>query len=268
MENIITDNQPLQESGNDQISLGDDIMKVFDTPEVEEVNDNSINSEPDVEIDDRFKDLEPSEAKYRTIQSKYDKLYNQYQNMVKESEENTVYLQVLNDLMEDDLVFEAFVRERKPELIKETNVTELIQKKLREEFGDVKYTRAEADENPGGRAWLYFKRLDELYSELKGNHPKISRLKEAIEYKRQLKEKESKQRAAELQTEMDKIKKELKWDDNKIVNFTKWINSVKPIELAKIYNFAIRSQKVPSIANANVGNTVTQSLRSKFLQGL
>lgn len=251
-----------------------DIMQVFevnDNQQVEADSQSDITAEAqsqDVEIDEKFKHLDPYEARIRTLQSRHDRVYNEYQKLLKEQEENAKYLEIFNDLLEDDMVFEAFVRERKPELIKDSDVTELIQKRLKEEFGDVRYTRAEADNEPGGKAWLYFKRLDELYNEYKGNSPKITSLREAIRLKREQAERQQKEAAARIQAEMEEVKRQLKWNDQQLIQFSQWANKVKLIDIAKMYNYAIRALKIPSVANVNTGNPITQSLRSKFLNNL
>ncbi len=275
MENIIQNNEASNQSSTITPSLlTEDVMDVFEVNEqVDSVSQDSVDAESsqqsqEIEIDERFKHLDKTEGLIRTLQSRYDKLYNEHQKLVKEQEENAVYLQILNDLLEDDLVFEAFVRERKPELIKETDITSIIQQRLKSEFGDVRYTRAEADENPGGKAWLYFKRLDELYDEYKGNTPKVQTLKEAIQLKKQMREKQEKEMMANIQRDMEAVKKEMKWDDEHLVRFQQWAQKLKLVDLAKMFNFAIRTKKIPSIASVNVGQPTFQSLRSKFISNL
>jgi hypothetical protein len=274
MEDIIQNTEASNQASTIQQSFEQeaDVMKVFEQPEmVEPEVENSVQTqqkESEVEIDEKFKDLDPYEARIRTLQSRHDKIYNEYQNLVKQRQEDEKYLQILNDILEDDIVFEAFVNERKPGLIKETDVTDVIQKKLREEFGDVRYTRAEADENPGGKAWLYFKRLDELYNELKGNNPKITTLKEAIAYKRAMKEKQEKEQQALLLKEIEAVKKKFNWDDNKIREFQQWAQKLTVVNLASIYNYAVKALKVPSATSIQGTPNVNQSLRSKFLNNL
>lgn len=267
----------MEQNNISQVDMGlqnpSDLMTAFEVDSVPEANLGSTQEETGLvqetgqetgqEIDERFQHLSKEEAIYRTLQSKYDKLYTNHTNAVREQEQNSKYIEFLNDLMDDDEVLEAFLYERKPELVKTKDITSIIQQKLNTEFGDYKPTRDEADEEPGGKAWLYFKRLDELYNETKNKSGSQKTVKEL----RQQRELSKKQKEAEIKNSIDTVKTVMKWDDTQIKAYYDWMQKLDAVNLAKIYNFAVRTMRIPSVTGI-AGSAQTPSVRKNFLDSI
>jgi len=204
------------------------------------------------------------ETNFKEMQSKFDKLQAQNELNVHDLNEATSSREFLSQLMEDDEVFDSFVHERKPDLFKKQNISEILQNKLTEEFGDYKPTRQEADENPGGQAWLYFKRLDDLYA-----HTSQSKTPKALAELKAERKLAKETQAQKTKAEIIKLKKTMNWDDDNIANFQKWANDLSLDNLAKMFNFAVRTQrKMPNVTNASGTSSGQGSLRKEWLDNL
>lgn len=249
--------QPSVDQGNAQLNDQSDDSNMFDAFNVEDENPR---------LNTQKKDQGPIdwEARFKETQSKFDKLQAQNELNVVDLNEAVSSRQFLSQLMEDDEVFDSFVHERKPDLFKKQNISEILQNKLSEEFGDYRPTRQEADENPGGQAWLYFKRLDDLYSSTsQSKTPKA--LAELKAERKAAKEAQEKQ----IQQEISKLKKTMNWDDTHVKNFQQWTNNLSLENLGKMYNFALRTQrKMPNVTNASGNSSNQGSARNQWLNNL
>lgn len=192
----------------------------------------------------------------REFQSRYDKLYSQHQNVLRDMQTYREKAQLLEEISNDPELLEAFVTEIRPDLIQKKDITQIVQERLRAEFGDYKPSRSEADEEPGGKAWLYFKRLDEIYNESKANIKPPQTVQQI-----------KKQREEAIESEINKLKTQFKWDDTSVNNFRQWANSLNLTNLAKLYEFAIRTNRTPE-ALVQGGNARTLTAREKFLKTL
>jgi len=272
--------QTIPNSSSDQ-GKSSDIMSVFE-PAGEQTNQGVTNlneassqgainsaeeSKANEDVDPRFAHLPKAEALARSYQSKYDKIYSEYEKTLRELDEYRNYKLLLDEVLENDEAFEAFVYARKPDLIKKQDITEIIKAQMEKEFGDYKPSRLEAEEDPGGKAWLYYKRLDELYEEYKNKKPvKAEKIEDML--KRKAEEKLQKEKA--LNEELNKIKNYFKWDDNQLATFANWAQKLSPLDLAKIYNFAVKTMRInaPSVANVSGGAVNSLSEREKFLMSM
>ena len=259
-------------------STSDDLMSAFDDldgsePQGEGESEAGINLDESgdpwsqFEIDERFKDLPKPEAVKRTYQSKFDKLQSQNEQNLRKVEEASKITTFFDELLEDDEVFEAFVAERKPELISNRNnadaMTARIKKQLEEEFGDYKPTREEAEKDPGGKAWLYFKKLDKLYDQMEQGSSKVKTLKELRAERAALK----KEQEEKVNRQIQEVQQQMKWDDQQLDSFKEWAQKLSIPMLAKIYNFATKTMRIPGAATVPGGAT-RPSAREQFLKGL
>lgn len=245
-------------------SLGSENEQTVDT--------TNSQIENTIEVDPRFSNLEPNEAKYRTMQARHDKLDIQLKKLEPELAEKIKYEQFLSDLMTDDELLTAFLSERKPELVQtiKQDISTTMNEKLVKEFGDY---QPDEDElrfaKPGSKAWLYQKKAEEIYNDLKtGINPKrIETVKELKERKaRELQEQE-----ANVKLEMDNVKNAMKWNDSTLNNFTEWANKLAPIDLAKTYEYLSKLSRMKGTSIANVPaqqDSQYSSERNKFLQSL
>jgi len=249
----------------------EDFMSAFDVVEgtnqpvespIQEQEEKSL-----YEVDERFKDLPYGEAALRTLKSKHDKLFSLNEKLAKEQEENSKAMMFLNDLLEDDATLEAFLNERKPELIQKKDFSQTLQEKLNNEFPeflDYKPSRVDADNNPGGKEWLYFKRLDELYSELKtGGNKHVSTVKELKEQRLKAKAEQD----ALIEREMLTAQKEMGYSDEDVKSFYKWSQNLKLVDMMKMHRFAAKTNRIPNVGNIP-GSPIQQSARSQFLKTL
>ena len=249
-------------SENQNANIGaDSLMSAFEVEEGK--SDNPTNDDLAAGNGSDPNHLPEYELKYRKLQSEYDKLFHRNEQVVREYEEALKAKEFVNDLLEDEEVFEAFVYERKPELISHKDLTEAMQEKLEKEFGDYK---PESREDTSPKAYLYFKRLDEMYEEMKN---KKSVPKTLSELKKQ-REKEKELNKRKIQEEISKAKKVMNWEDSQLENFQKWANSLKVTDLMKMYNFALKTNRLSprsSVASSQ-GSYVGKSARDNFLHSL
>lgn len=235
---------------------------------------SSDNQARQIDIDERFKDLPEAEALARTMQSRYDTLYPKYQEAIQRLNELEPLTEIIDDLMNDDEALYAFLNERKPELIQSKDIGSEIKKILSEEFGSdyrPSLTREQADiEDPGGKDWQYYRRLDELYNELKNGGSRYNKIASLKAY-RQKKEAMRQNAEQELKKQMDIAKQQLKMDDTEVKKVTDWAGNLKFQDLVKIYRFLIKfpTNKTASQVSQVKGTGVpTSTLRQKFIASL
>lgn len=264
--NVNSDAPAQQSVGNTQVDEFSQIMSAFeDTADQQGSAVGEGQSEPsgEIEIDERFKDLPEVEARLRTYQSRYDKLYNEHQKLTREYTELLKVREVIDEIQSNPEALEALIRAVKPELLPQKDIAQLLEEKLQEEFGDYKPSRDEIDTDP--RAWLYYERMKELYNELKGKANVKAKTIQEITEDRKRKEEEMKQK---LNSEIQRVKNVMKWDDDTVVKFTEWAQKLTIEALAKMFNFAIKTMRVPSVTNVSGVNSdfnKSASARDMFL---
>lgn len=271
------------EISNQQVSSDDnsraDFLSSFEEKQVsiedpessqqstEQVNGSEEIKQLQFEIDDKFKDLPREEATLRTIQSRYDKLYKIHEQMLREKEENSKLVEFLTELEEDDTILEAYLNERKPELISKRDISTIVKEKLTEEFpefAELRPTRQDADDDPGGRAWLYFRRLDELYADLKGQSGKTKTVKEIREEHKQVKM----QQDAEIHRQLQDVQTKMNWEDNALQSFIQWANKASLYDLAKMYKFGLNTMRINSVTTIPGQQPTQKTARQSFLERL
>lgn len=226
-----------------------------------------------VEIDDRYKDLPESEAIARTMQSRYDRVYSDYEKLVARFEEVAPVLDIMDDLMENDEALYAFLQERKPELLQKKSDGSEIKTKLAQEFGEgykPSLTREQADiEDPGGKDWRYYRRLDELYSETKQNttYGKAETLKQY----RARKEAERVASDEKLQKQVDAAKINLKMSDDEVQRISTWATGLTFEQITKIYRILTKfptNRKIANVSTVTGSPTPISTARTQFLDTL
>jgi len=253
----------------------EDFTSSFDENEVDSQVPGSSTSEKvseqidenQLEIDEKFQNLPKYEAALRTSKSRYDKLYQTHQNTLKELNDNSKIVDFLVELEEDDTILEAYLRERKPELIQKREFSTVIKEKLNEEFPefvDSKPSRNDADDDPGGRAWLYFKRLDELYSDLKGKGSNTQTIKEIRAERKRLEA----ERGAELQKQLNDVQNKMNWNEEMLKRFVEWSNKASILELAKMYKLGLNTLRIDSVSNVPGQEPQKKTLRQQFIESL
>ncbi len=239
----------------------EDFLNSFDeVPLSEETPAGSPQSKPqsnieedyynDAEIDDAHKSLPKHVAAYRTLKSKYDSLFSLNEKNAKDVVANSQFSEFFNQLNVDPELQDAFINELKPGLLKKDDFESFVNKTLKDEFPefiDSKPTEAEARSNPGGRAWLYYKKLDRLYEEYEKGGTKAQNVKELLERRKVAKE----QQEVLATKEVEEIKVKLKFDDETLKNFQEWKNKAKLIDVARLFKIGLLTQRVPNLAQMN-----------------
>jgi hypothetical protein len=276
--NQTNENVSIEEKVNIR-STDNTLMSAFDvdngTASSQENGASTTNDNPsgNPTVEDNLGDGHPSargqlseqELRYRKLQSQYDKLFHQNEEVVRNYEEALKAKEFVNELLEDDQTFEAFVYERKPDLLEKnkSSIVENLEERLEAKFGDYK---PDSRDDTSAKAYLYFKELDALYDEVssKGNPKKLSELKEA----RKIEAEKEKQR---VNTEIQKAKELMKWNDEQVGHFQSWANKLGVVDLMKMYNFALKTNRVSpssSIASARGHGFMGETARESFLNSL
>jgi hypothetical protein len=247
-----------------------DINSILANAGLEQEQVDTPNTETPFEIDPKYANLDPLEAKYRTMQSRYDQAQVEIKRMEAELASKIKAEMFLNDLLSDDEVLTSFLVERKPDLIqqKETDLATTIANKLKDEFKDYQPDEDELrSAMPGTKAWLYIKRSDDLYKELKGSgSKKLESLKELNERRVN----EQRAREQELQAQVTEVKTKLRWDDTKIERFHNWAQNMSMLDLAKTFDFLLRftQNKSTSVAGIQSTQSSISNNRQNFLKSL
>jgi hypothetical protein len=217
-------------------------------------------------IEERFAGLPKEEALARSFQSRYDRSQEEIKQLQSTLQQKAKIENFLAEVMDDEQVFEAFVAELRPELIKPKDVSEQIQTALKKEFGE----EFEPDDSkvriPGSKDWLYAKKAEELYTKLTtSGADRILPLKEL----RALRENQQREQEALVQREIATVKQQMRWDDTQLQGFQQWAAQVKPVDLAQIYLSLTQSAQIrtPFAANHN-GSPVAQNLNEERFKRL
>jgi len=239
----------------------EDFMSAFEVADEEEKGSNNKPS-GDADPMQPTKSESPNEweMRYRDLQSKYDKLYHTNEQVVTEYQEALNAKQFLTQLMEDEETFEAFVYEKKPELINRKDISSIMEEKLQAEFGE--FRPSKDDTSP--QALLYFKRFDELYESMKSQNKAPKTLKEL----QAVREREKKTQEESLTKEMQRAQKVMNWEDTTVENFQKWAKNLQVVDLMKMYNFALKTQRIPSASQMSGTARRPKTARESFLRDI
>lgn len=232
---------------------------------------NDQNPQTPLDIDEQFKGLPEEEARFRTIQSRYDKLYPQHVELVNKVTEYESALEIMDDLMEDDEALYAFLNERKPELLQTKDIGTKIKETLVKEFGDgykPELTREQAEtQDPGGTDWRYYKRLDDLYTELKtgSGYTKVASLKAYRAKKEALKREDE----GRHQQQIERARVDLKMTDDEIQRTSDYWSKRSFADLTKILRYLARVQApVGNISTVQGSPVPSSTARSEFVNSL
>lgn len=214
-------------------------------------------------IDERFKHLPKPEGALRTLKSQHDSIEFKNREMAKQAEETSKIVEFFDNLMDDDEYLEAFLQERKPELIQKVDRTAIIKNTLINEFPEYveeKPTRQEADSDPGGQAWLYYKRIDELWDETKNNGKNVpTSLKSLRQQRDDAKKLQEEAALKEIQTAQSRMQ----YSDEQRDIFKDWAQKLSVYDLMRIHKALVktptRTPDLNTVHGAGTGKTARQS---------
>ncbi len=256
MENIVDNSNVSQVFNEEQPNNTNNVDLDFllgEEPEQSEFAEGN-EQQQDIEIDERFKELDPQEARYRTIQSKHDKLLADYNKLNAEYTVLQDKASMYDELVQNPDLLVAFVNEINPNLIQKSDSSLFIKDRIKEEFGEgykPTLSRDEAErEDPGGKDWRYYKRLDQLYIE---QNSKINKATSVKEYKEQL-EKQKKEEEAKNQMELANLKKQFNMADEEVKSMLQFYNQLTPTQAVKLFRFVQRQPKTKSNLNIISGS--------------
>ncbi len=260
--------------GNSAVQGSDDIVNQMMSSEAPVLNTpNQVNSqeatvpnaEPQIEIDPKFANLNPQEGVLRTFQSRYDSMKAEAEKLRAEVEKAKLAQDLLITIAEDDEALEAFLYQRKPELIKKPDFNSWATNKLKAEFGEeFEFDQSRALYDPSHIA--YQKRVTELYDEYqKGNQSKVKSLAELRERREQ--EKQAKEQ--EVRNMYLKLQETHKLSNEQLKGFVNFISKAnQDIDLLfNLWRFANRQAQIPntpqgSYAPAQSGSMVDSVLKA------
>lgn len=231
--------------------LSEQLSNPFPAPVLPETTfpqQGKLLQDPEFALEERFANLPKDEQIFRTWQSRYDKTQAELMATKADVQRLARYEQFLGDVMEDDQVFESFVAERDPNLIKPKDFTTVMQTALAKEFGEDFIPDESKIRIAGTRDWLYTKKAEELYAKLSANGgDRILPLKEL----RAVRERAKQEEVAKATFEIEQVKTHLHWDDTQVQGFKTWADQIRVIDLANMYTSLMRSAqtRTPFVAN-------------------
>jgi len=248
----------MQDNGFDNSSVTSgasivDQMMSGEQPVIATMNQvNSGNAIPEgqvqqqMEIDPRFANLDPQTAMLRTFQSRYDQAQEELKSLKAYQEKAKVIEDVLIQISEDDEALEAFLHQRKPELVKKPDFTSWVTNKLKSEFGeDFEFDGSKASYDPIHIA--YSERTKELYKEYQtGNQNKVKSLGELTQRRKAEREAQENERRQALMS----FKEQNKMSDEQFKGFVNFLQKANG-DVSLLYNLYRVATKQTSIPNAN-----------------
>jgi hypothetical protein len=254
----------------DGLEINLEQLSQVDSP-VEPGSDPNNSQLNNVEVDPDFQGLPAAEAIARTMQRKHDKLFTEHQKIVQEYEKSAIFKEILNDLYESDDAFNAFISERKPELLQQRDIGESVKKRLAEKFGEgyePEMTREEAErKGVGSKDWQFYRMQDTLWQELskENSYGKFKTLKE---YRESLVNKR-KEEDGNIQLEIDEAKRKLQASDAEVDYARKWASNLKFQDILVVTRILRKLQKAPVIGNVpgSQPNQISPS-RKDFLDSI
>lgn len=247
-----------------------DAIQVGDNPNNSDTsNQGGQGDDPfaGVEIDERYKEFDPKEALARTLKSKFDKKSNDFDKLMGDFNKVSERANLLNQLFTDEGLFYALVNQVKPDLVKNVDYGIQIKEELKKEFGEgykPSLTRQEAErDDPGGKDWKYYKRLDDLSNKFGNSSGHSKNLKEYLDSRRAEEELEEQK----MQQSLSTLKTELKMSDEEAKAIISWGEALQLKDLVKIHRFLRRFSSAPGITNIP-GDTVTKSKKDEYLESI
>lgn len=215
-------------------------------------------------IDDKFVGQDPLVAVQRTLQSKHDKLNNQFNQLNEQHSKLEQSDAFLTMLQTDKGVLKAFANKLYPDLFPKIDAKSYVQSKLNEEFGaDFQYDPAEAENNPLSDHAEYKERIRELKAEAK----KGGDLPQAFEEVMQNKIKEQEKLTQAKITAKNNLMQQTKMDETEYQTYGKWVNYLVSNEhiLVKLFRTVNRKAQ-SSIPNAQFvsGSPVTNNIEAQL----
>jgi len=271
MENIVQTEATPQENFDVDLSTLEQVQA--DTSvgsSTSNVHTNTEESQVQVEIDERFKHLDPAEAALRTLKSQRDQTRADHDKLLKEFGERDQIAGLLDQMLTDEGLLMAFIAETKPELIKSRNIASELKDQLKKEFGEdfkPQLTREDAErDDPFGNDYKYYMRVDELRAKLKENGEAPQSVKEYLRKKREREQLES----AKYENERMTVKAQKKMSDDELKAVSDWALKLNFAQIVDIHRYL---RKRPTGSNPNItsvpgGGEVLQSAKSKYLDEL
>lgn len=267
MENIVSAENGSQQNFTVDMSMLDEQVQV---PEGNSQNSNvhtNVEESNQIEIDERFKELPQEEARLRTLQSQRDSSIANYNKLMKEYEEKDKITGLFDQMIEDEGLLYAFIRQVKPDLVKPVDLGTQLKEQLQKEFGsDFKpeMSRDEAErEDPFGKDAKYYMRVDALKQKLlnEGGQENLT-IKEYLAKKKQTQDTEN----AKYEMEREQVKTEFKMQDAEVKAVSDWAMKLKFKDLVKVHRFL---SKFPGKSNPNLNEATgshpgVESARDKF----
>lgn len=273
MENIVSAENTSQQTFSVDMSILDEQVEApASNSQDSNVHTNVDESNNQIEIDERFKELPREEATIRTLQSQKDRITAEHSKVIKELEEKSKISGLFDQMLEDEGLLYAFIRQVKPDLIKPVDLGTQLKEQLQKEFGsDYKpqLSRDEAErEDPFGTDAKYYMRVDALKQKLltEGGAQENLTIKEYLAKKRQAQETEN----AKYEMEREQVKQQFKMQDAEVKAVSDWAMKLKFADLVKVHRFL---SKFPGKSNPNLNEVAgsaqgTLSERDKFLKGV
>lgn len=269
MENIVETGNQSQQSFDVDLSALENIQ--IDQPATNSPNPDvhTNTDESQIEIDERFKDLDPAEARIRTLKSRADKAEAQYNKLMKDYDERDQVAGLLDQMLEDEGLLMAFIAETKPDLVKSRDTARELKEQLKKEFGEdfkPQLTREEAErDDPFGNDYKYYMRLDELKGKLKSGGEAPQSVKDYLKAKR-AKEEAEKQRYA---LEKESVKNQFKMTDDELVAVSDWALKLQFADLVKVHRFLRKfPTRNPNLTTVPGGGESVKSAKQKYLDEL
>lgn len=226
----------------------------------------NTDKSPELEIDERFKELPREEAIKRTLQSQRDKIYADYNKLNQTYTERDQVAGLFDEMIEDEGLLMAFISEVKPDLVKQRDLAGELRETLKKEFGDFKpqLSREEAErEDPFGQDSKYYMRIDELKQKLKGQDaPQAKSVKEYLAKKRQAQLEADRKYAMER----DAVKAQKKMSDEELKAVSDWALTLKFDQIVDIHRYLRKSPvKNPTLTNVTGDHPGKKSARDLYL---
>lgn len=213
-------------------------------------------------IDERFQDKDPLTGVARTLQSKIDKTENNYQLLNEKYTKLEQSDAFLNLLQTDPKVLKAFVHKISPDIIPQTDPTDYVKKKIKEEFGeDFEYDPEQA-RDPLSKHFDYLDRVRELKKEAK----ETTGLPESFEDIMKMRTEQAEEEKTKMIETKNKLIKEMNSNDDEYGRFSQWVSFLtqNPNHLFKMFRYAYRKQgKAPSIPGSS-GGTVNTTIQTQL----
>lgn len=269
MENIVQPVTPSQESFNVDLSALENIQTGVSAEDSPDSNVHTNTEESQIEIDERFRELDPTEGRIRTLQSQRDQARAAQEKLLKDYDERDQVAGLLDQMLEDEGLLMAFIAETKPDLVKNRDIASELKKQLVEEFGqDFKpqLTREEAErDDPFGSDYKYYMRVDELRAKLKMNGEAPQSVKEYLRKKREREQVET----AKYENERQTVKAQKKMSDEELKAVSDWALGLKFGQIVDIHRYLRkRPSASPNLTSVTGGGETTKSAKDKFLDGV